>query len=238
MTKGTALVTGAALRLGRAIALGLAEKGYDLILHYNRSAAAAEDLADEIEQMGRSCQLFGLDFLQTDQIGAWMQQVLQQCPSCNLLVNSASIFEPAPFLTTEPEFFDRHLAVNLKAPFFLSQAFARHSQARHIINILDTKISTTATDYFVYTLTKKALFEFTRMAARELGPRIRVNGIGPGLILPPPGKDDAYLAEKARAIPLQQYGNPDQVVATLFFLLENKFITGECIFVDGGEHIH
>lgn len=232
------MVTGAALRLGRAIALGLAEKGYDLILHYNSSATAAEELADEIEHTGRACQLFGFDFLNTDRIGAWMQEVLQQCPECNLLVNSASIFEPATFLTTEPEFFDRHLAVNLKAPFFLSQVFARHCQVGHIINILDTKISTTATEYFVYTLTKKALFEFTRMAAKELGPKIRVNGIGPGLILPPPGKDDSYLVEKARAIPLQQYGNPDHVVSALFFLLENHFITGECIFVDGGEHIH
>ncbi|MFQ5795095.1 MAG: SDR family oxidoreductase [Candidatus Bipolaricaulia bacterium] len=237
--KGTALVTGAAKRVGRAIALTLAENGYNIALHYRGSSDDAQALARKIEEVGREYHLFRSDFNDMKDVAALIPAVFDVFPDCNLLVNNASIFQRAPLVETDEQLFDRHFNINLKTPFFLSRDFARHLQGQEgqIVNILDTKITKNFTEYFVYTLTKKALFEFTKMAAKELGPHIRVNGVCPGLILPPPGKDKAYLDQMSQRIPLQRKGDPESVASAVSFLVGHRFITGEWIFVDGGEHL-
>jgi pteridine reductase len=234
---GTALVTGAAKRLGRAIALGLAENGYNIALHFSSSKADAAETAAEIKERGQECELFSCDLSRMNKVAELIPAVFKSFPDCNVLINSASVFNQQRFLETEESFFDQTFAINFKAPFFLSRDFAKHCRQGQIINLLDTKISKTSREFFVYTLTKKLLADFTELAAKELAPGIRVNGVCPGLILPPPGQGDDYLLEKSKSIPLQRQGDPDSVVSAILFLLKNQFITGEWIFVDGGEHL-
>ena len=232
-----AIVTGGAKRIGRTIALMLARRGYDIILHYNASIDEAERTAKEIEASGRRCFLLSANFDDMTQVLTFIPNAFQISNNCHLLVNSASIFDRARLLETDEDLFDRHFNINFKTPFFLSRDFARLYKQGQIINVLDTKISKNMISYFVYTLTKKALFEFTKMAAKELAPNIRVNGIGPGLILPPPGQDESYLDEKSKSIPLKRKGDLESIGSAISFLIDNHYITGECIFIDGGEHL-
>ena len=234
---GTALITGGAKRIGRAIALSLAEKGFHISLHYRSSRIEAEEVARNIEQKNVACQLFTCDFNDMEDLSTLIPRVFDRFPDCNLLVNNASIFEQARLLETDQNLFDRQFNTNVKAPFFLSRDFARHCNKGQIINILDTKISRTLVEYFAYTLTKKTLFEFTHMAAKELGPAIRVNGISPGLILPSAFRNREDFEKMGKSIPLKRTGSPASVVSAVHFLIDSSFITGECIFVDGGEHL-
>ncbi len=236
--KGGALVTGGAKRIGRAIAFGLAEMGYDIALHYNHSLKEAQSAASEIEKKGVQCVLFQCDLNQTGEVIQLMPKVFERIPECNLLINNASIFERARFLDTDPELLDRFLNINFKAPFFLSQDFVRHCQEGQIIHILDTKISKEMINYFTYGLTRKALYEFMRMTAKALAPHIRINGICPGMILPSKDLSESEFEKLSRKIPLQHRGDPQNVFSAVRFLIENSFVTGECIYVDGGEHLN
>ena len=234
---GTALVTGGARRIGRSIALSLAEKGFRIALHYRSSLKEAKEVARNIEQKGMECHLFSCDFNDMVDVQTFIPKVFERFPDCNLLINNASQFERAHLMDTDVDLFDRHFNVNFKTPFLLSRDFARHCRKGQIINILDTKISSTLIEYFVYTLTKKSLFEFTKLAAKELGPRIRVNAVSPGLILPSALQSKEDFEKMGARIPLGRKGDTENVVATIHFFIENSFITGECIFVDGGEHL-
>lgn len=236
-TNGTALITGGAKRLGRAIAVRLAELGFDIALHYNTSRGDAERVASEIEAAGAGCDLFACDLGDGQAALQLIGRVTNAFSDLSILVNNASIFERGPLLDTEPELFDRHFDINYRAPFFLTRDFARHRDQGLVINLVDTKISHNAGAYFAYTLTKKSLFEFTKMAAAQLGPKIRVNAVAPGLVLPPAGEDESYLAERAKSIPLQRHGDPAAVCNAIAYLVDNPFITGQCIYVDGGEHL-
>ena len=235
--KGTALVTGGARRIGAAIARALAQKGYDVALHYLTSAESAERMAKEIEQMGRKCRLFSCDLNDHQATTALIPRVRKHCSDLNVLVNNASVFEPGTLRTTGRDLFERHFNINFKAPFFLTQAFAEGCARGQIVNILDTRVSRSDPHHAAYTLSKKALLNLTRMAARELGPAIRVNGVSPGMILPPPGEVVDELERRSAALPLKRIGNTANLVAAVLFLLDNPFVTGECIYVDGGEHL-
>lgn len=234
---GTALVTGGARRIGRSIALSLAENGFRIALHYRSSLGEAKEVARNIEKKGMECHLFSCDFNDMVDVPKLIPKVFERFPDCNLLVNNASQFERACLMDTDLDLFDRHFNVNFKTPFLLSRDFARYCREGQIINILDTKISGTLIEYFVYTLTKKSLFEFTKLAAKELGPRIRVNAVSPGLILPSALQSKEDFEKMGSRIPLRRKGDMENVVSTIRFFIENRFITGECIFVDGGEHL-
>ena len=234
---GTALVTGGAKRIGRAISLALAKQGCNIALHYNTSRDDAEQLSATIRDAGRQCELFQCDLNDMQAVQSLMDRVFDAFPDCNILINNASVFPRVSMLETDETLFDRAFNVNFKAAFFLSRDFAAACQTGQIINILDTKIAGNFTQYFVYSLTKKVLADFTQMAARALGPNIRVNGVCPGLILPTPDQTDAYLDRLAERIPMRHKGSPDDVVAAVLYLLENEFTTGQCIFADGGEHL-
>ncbi len=236
--KQAALVTGGAKRIGAAIAMALSKHGYDIALHYHASRTEAEKTAGAVRQTGSACELFACDLADMDQVASLVPGVFRRFPGCSLLVNNASIFERAGFRETEPALFDRLWNVNFKAPFFLARDFAGHCRSGQIINICDTKITEELVSHFVYALTKKALTDFTRMAAKELGPAIRVNALAPGMILSSKDHTDEDLVRMSRKLPLQRKGNADQVVSALLFLMDNDYITGECIFVDGGGHLH
>jgi pteridine reductase len=237
LSKGTALITGGAKRIGRTIGLALAKEGYAVAIHFQSSRSEAEKLRGEILALGVRCEMFPCDFGAMDEVSTLIERVFAEFPDCNLLINNASLFERAHLMETTPDFFDRLMTVNLKVPFFLSRDFAKRCESGQIINLLDTKIDKELTAYFVYSLTKKALREFTKMAAKELGPRIRVNGIAPGLILPSADSDPESFQRMGDKVPLRRTGSPDDIARAVLFLVQNEFITGECIHVDGGEHI-
>jgi len=230
-------VTGGARRIGRAIVLALADRGYDIALHYGSSAAAARETASQVEARGRGCRLFECDLARFDEVRRLIPAVVEKCPDLSVLVNNASVFEKGSLAETEPDLFDRQFAVNLKAPLFLSRDFARQSKAGCIVNLIDQRITRSDPAYLAYTLTKKALAALTEMAARELAPRIRVNGVCPGLILPPEGKDAAHLQRLAAGVPMKAVGSPERVAAAVVYLVESDYVTGQLLFVDGGEHI-
>ena len=232
-----ALITGGAKRIGKAIALHLAQNGYDIALHYNTSKKEANLVKNEINKLGRKCSLYKCNLLNTKELTSLIKEVKKSFPNLSLLINNASIFEEEKFLKTDLSFLDRHLNVNFKAPFFLSQSFAKYCKKGQIINLLDANVTRSKTKYFAYNLSKKMLFEFTKMSAVELAPQIRVNAIAPGPILSPPGKDLNYLQKKGLIVPLQKKGEVKNIIQCIRFLVENNYVTGQCIFVDGGKHL-
>ena len=233
-----ALVTGGAKRIGRALSLRLAEMGYDVIITCLSSLSEAEQVASEIEGMGRRCSIKQCDLALTETLPALMDEVIREFPGLSLVVNNASIFERLPFSETTMDDLDKNFAIHLKAPFVIAQKFAAKVEEGQIINILDTRITRDKTAYFAYLLSKKSLADFTMLAASELAPAIRVNGIAPGLILPPDGEDGGYLDRLAEKVPAKRKGSVGNIVDTVEFLIKNDYITGQVIFNDGGEHLH
>lgn len=237
MKKYAALITGGAKRIGRAISLHLAKKGFDIALHYNTSTKEAKETILGIKNLRRKCKLFQCDLSNISTVLKLIKKVKKQFPNLSLLVNNASIFEEGGLIETDPTLFEKIFNVNFKAPFFLSRDFAKGFKKGHIINILDTNIKRQKTKYFAYTLSKKLLYELTKLSASELAPDIKVNAIAPGAILPPKGKDKNYMKMRAKNIPLKHTGGINDILKGIDFLLENNFITGECLFIDGGENL-
>ncbi len=230
-----ALVTGASKRIGADIALSLAERGLDIALHYH--STPPDSLVEEIRKVGVECRAYRADFADRRDVASLIEKVKGDFPALELLVNNASIFERAHIKDTEEDFFDRHFDINLRAPFFLSRDFANLIEKGHIINILDTRIARAGTAYAAYLLSKKALSELTRMAAVEFAPGIRVNAVAPGLILPPDGEGDAYIEGLAAKLPLKRRGDTKDVVTAINYLVDSEFVTGEILFIDGGEQL-
>jgi pteridine reductase len=232
-----ALVTGGAVRLGRAIAISLAEAGHDIALHYNGSEARACLTATEIRDRGVDCELFRRDLGQTSQLRSLILEAKATFGSLDVLVNSASIYEPGTIADTTPEQIDKMWAVNFKAPFFLMKEFREKVGRGSIVNVLDNKIAFNQYQYAAYLISKKALADVTKMAALEFAPRIRVNGIAPGVILPAANRTDEYLRWRRRGIPVSEIGHPNHISEAVGYLLNNQFVTGQILFVDGGEGI-
>ena len=235
--QGTALVTGAARRIGRAIALELASLGYNIALHYNQSQTEAQALAGEIKQKGVACALFPRALSDEKKTADLVGTVAKKFPDLNLLINSASIFEKSNFTLKDLKLFNDHFAVNLKAPFILSSEFFRLCKKGQIINLLDANIVKNQTDHVAYLLTKKSLADMTKLAAVKFAPHIRVNGIAPGLILPAKDETTGYLDRMARDIPLQRKGGLLYIMQSVKFLIENDYLTGQFLFNDGGAHL-
>lgn len=230
-----ALVTGGAVRLGRAIALALAGAGYDIALHYGRSAAAAAQTADEIRALGAACWSYSLDLRDAEAIPGMVAAARAALPGLCVLVNSASAYAQAPIGATTAALFDEQLAVNLRAPFFLTQAFAREVGRGHVINIIDNKVGFNQFQYAAYLLAKKGLAELTRMAAVELAPAIQVNGVAPGVVLPAGTRSPEYVAWRVSGIPLRRQGAVEDITGAIRYLLASPFVTGQILTVDGGE---
>jgi pteridine reductase len=234
-----AIVTGGAVRLGRALALALAENGARVVVHYGSSVDAAQETLTHIRAVSDGIAL-AADLQDLGQARRVVERATQHFGQVDILVNSAAIFEPGDIFSTSEADWERHFAINLKAPFFLSQAFAAHvgrERRAHILNIADWRALRPGPDYAAYTLTKAALVTMTFSLAQALAPNIQVNAIAPGLILPPPGQDASYLDRKARTIPARRAGSPEEIVRAMLYLLQSDFVTGEVILVTGGEHL-
>lgn len=243
----TILVTGAARRVGRLFALACAKAGADVIIHHAHSEEDAEQVKDKIESLGRKAHILASDFGTPDSGSRLIAQANELSP-LYALVNSAAIFEPLSFHNTSLDDWNRHLNINLTAPFLLSQAFAKHIIARaaadgggsaigRIVNILDWRALRPGADHFPYTVTKSALAAMTKSLAAALAPNITVNGLALGAILPP--ADDSSVGEKViEAVPAKRWGEAKEVEDALIFLLTGPaYITGEIIHLDGGRHL-
>jgi len=235
-----AIVTGGAVRLGRTLALAFAEQGARVGLHYGSSAGPAVTAVEKIKAMGSDAVAIQADLSQSGEAQSIVERTAAHFGHVDILVNSAAIFEPGNWDDTTEANWDRHFAINLKSPFFLSQAFAAQvgrERAGHIVNIADWRGARPGPDHIAYTLTKAAIIAMTRSLALALAPNIQVNAIAPGLILPPPGQDQAYLENRAKQAPAQRAGSPQEIANAMIFLLRSDFVTGDLIFVTGGEHL-
>lgn len=232
-----ALITGAANRIGRSMALELAQVGFHILIHYRNSEEDAEQLKTEIEHYGRKAETVRIDFMKEEDYDGLFNLFKRKNIIIDLLVNSASDFSPSKFTDKGDDILMREFKSNFHGAYMLTKAFGRVFGKGLVVNLLDTKISKDVTTHFDYLLSKKLLAEFTRMAAIELAPEIRVNGICPGLVLPPAGKDQNYLLNLAKDIPLKRIGSLTDIQRTLRFFVESEFVTGQLIYVDGGDHL-
>jgi NAD(P)-dependent dehydrogenase (short-subunit alcohol dehydrogenase family) len=202
---------------------------------YKDSAAEAATLAREIEGKGRKCISLKRDLRDVEQCGSVIRDVRDALGAPTLLLNNASIFERGPLRATTIEAFDANFAVHARAPFILTRDFANLAENGLIVNMLDTRVTRNRTTYFAYLLSKKTLSEMTKIAAFELAPKIRVNAIAPGFVLP--SENSPENAEIGKRVPAGRQGAPNDVASALEFFVKNEFVTGETIFVDGGEHL-
>ena len=235
--KGAILITGAAQRIGRAVALYLAHQGYDIAIHYRNSEEAAAMLEQEIKALGRKTALIQADLAEADAT-AVIRQAQDALPHLNGLILNASLFEEANFLETDEAVFDANMGLHLKAPYFLSQAYAKQVGKGSIITFLDTYITKQSERYFTYLLSKKALAELTRMLAKSLAPAIRVNAIAPGLTLPSgPYHGEEAMEARKQIVPLGRLGTPEDIAHAAQYLLEAEYLVGQTLFIDGGEQL-
>ncbi len=236
MDKGV-LITGASDRIGKTLALFFARKGYNVAVHYATSLAKAQKTQQEILKTGARCELFQADFRNEKEVAALIGKVNSKF-KINCLINNASDFYPNKFTDAGTEHLMHFFDINFKAAYVLTKEFAKTTKTGSlVINILDTNICKNTSAHFDYLLSKKFLEAFTKQAAFHLAPKIRINGIAPGIILPPPDKDEAYTDRIAQKIPMKESGNPEKIIFAVDYLLKNNFVTGEILFVDGGEHL-
>ncbi len=237
MQKGTALITGGSKRIGKGIATKLARLGYTIVLHYNSSDVEAAQTLQEIKQIQPKSIAIKIDLADLQSTETLIKKIFQSFPDLSLLVNSASIFEKQSIKDTTTEMLLKQTTINYMTPFILAREFAHYVQGGNIINILDAKVKHSESGLSSYLISKKALFAFNEIAALEFAPTIRVNAIAPGAILPPPGKSEEYFSTLKDRIPLKRNGTTGDIEEALNFLLENTYITGQVIYVDGGMYL-
>jgi pteridine reductase len=240
-----ALVTGAAHRLGAAIATELARRGCDLVIHYGRSREAAKATAEALRQeYGVAVWTAQADLAEPDEIRALFAHVGEETGGLDLLVNSAATFDSAPLADFDSERWDRVQAVNLRAPHLCIRhalpLFAARAGDAAVVNIADLSGVVPWRDFSAHGVAKAGLLHLTRCAALELAPAVRVNAVVPGAILPPPGEsaESESWQQVGRRLPLGRPGEPRDVGEAVAFLAAARFVTGEVLFVDGGEHLY
>ena len=233
----TALITGAAQRLGRATARALATEGVQVIIHYRRSESEAQEVCRELTQGGVPAFALQADLGNREESETLIARAVDLAGPLDILINSASIFPPHTLADVTFSAVMENAAVNAWAPFVLSRDLARQGRPGKIVNLLDTKLTTYDEAHVAYFLSKHALAVLTRMTALEYAPDMTVNAVAPGLILPPPGHDVSYLQKMAGTVPLQRHGSAADITAAILFLLRSDFITGQVIYVDGGQHL-
>jgi len=235
-----AVVTGAARRVGREIALAMAERGLAVVVHHGTSAVEANVLVNRIHSQGGSAVAVSADLRDPRAAAMAVFEAAAELGEVTTLINSAAVFQNRALPWVDLYHCNVHLSVNLLAPIFLAQQFIRQlgeGQHGHIINILDWRAQRPGADHLVYTATKAALSSVTKSLALQLAPLIQVNGLAPGAILPPEDRTNWHEQRAITSIPLKRTGSPKALVDAINFLLDSDFITGEILNVTGGEEL-
>ncbi|UCH48582.1 MAG: SDR family oxidoreductase [Betaproteobacteria bacterium] len=235
-----ALVTGSARRIGKAIATGLAADGWNVAVHYNRSADEALQLVDELQSLGVKAAAVQCNLADCAAVSGLIADCARQIGPLSCLVNNASLFEyddPAGF---EPAIWDKHSAINLRAPLVLAREFAAQVPAQTVgcvVNMLDQKVFNLNPDFFSYTLTRVAMESATRMLAMSLAPRVRVCGIAPGITLVSGDQTQAGFERAHTHAPLGHSSDTEDIVEAVRYVVRAKSVTGDTLIVDGGQHL-
>lgn len=235
-----ALVTGAAKRIGRVIAMSLAKRGCHIVLHYNSSVDSAFATAEELKSYGVKVLPIQADLRRPEQIEAMIEQAVTHFGGLDILVNSAASFVRADLQSMTLDVWNEILAVNLTAPMLCIKHAAPvllRQESGVVINICDLYSELPTPPMLAHGVAKAGLLNLTRALALELAPRVRVNAVIPGVVLPPDDASAEYLARTADKNLIKQWGNPDQVAQAVLFLIENDFMVGEALHVDGGESL-
>jgi len=239
-SRGAALVTGGARRIGRALTQACAIAGYDVAIHVRNPDDDAEASAGQVRSCGRKAAILSCDLRKEPALVALVGEAESELGPVTLLVNSASVFEDDAFETLNRASWDAHLETNLRAPLVLAQVFARRlprDREGLIVNILDQRVWRPTPEFFSYSLSKAALWEATRMMAQTLAPRIRVNAIGPGPSLQSIHQAPEDFAAEAAATPLGHPAPPSEIGDALRYLIDARSVTGQMIAVDSGQHL-
>jgi NAD(P)-dependent dehydrogenase (short-subunit alcohol dehydrogenase family) len=234
------LITGAAKRLGRAIALRLASNGFDVAIHYRASKAEAQSLADELAKLGRKTALIDGELSKESDVATIVPRAAAQFGHLTGLVNCASVFEDDRIETATRASWDKHIETNLRAPFVLSQAFAKQlpKEARGgIVNIIDQAVLNLTPQFMSYTVSKAALWTLTQTLAQALAPMIRVNAVAPGPSLKAEKQSQENFDRHVRATLLQRPSEPADIAGAVHYLLTAPAVTGQMIAVDSGQHL-
>lgn len=235
-----ALVTGAAHRIGRAIALDLAARGWAVAVHYKRSREEAGDVVERITESGKRAVALGADLANEEESAALVGRAVDVLGPLGCLVNNASVFERDEIATASRESWDAHVEPNLRAPLVLTQHFAQalpDDRGGLVINLLDERVWNLTPHFLSYTVSKAALWTLTRTLALALAPRIRVNGIGPGPALPSSRQTPEQFARECAGLPLGRGTSPEEICQAVQFLLAARSVTGQMIALDGGQHL-
>ena len=239
--QGAVLVTGAAHRIGQAIAVYLSQKGHATAIHYNQSREAAEKTAEKINELGGKAAAVSANLLEESETLALIDQANHALgEEISILVNNASRFERDEALTAKRESWERNLETNLRAPFVLSQQLARQIHRNNggcIVNILDQRVWRLTPEFTSYTLSKSALWTLTRTLALALAPDTRVNAVGPGPTLASIHQSEETFADEVQSLPLQRSPSLGEIAACVKFIIDSPSMTGQMIALDGGQHL-
>ncbi|MAB13731.1 SDR family oxidoreductase [Parvibaculum sp.] len=238
--KGTALVTGGARRLGRAMALSLAERGYDVAVHCHHSTDEAASVVHDIEAAGGRAAALAGDLASPRDVDGLVPRAAEALGPLTLLVNNASLFEHDTASGMTAESWTSHLDTNLRAPAFLAQSFAMQlpdGVEGNIVNLIDQRVRRPTPHFFSYTVSKMALWDMTQVMAMSLAPRIRVNGIGPGPAMRNARQSPEDFAKQVKGTILGRGTSPEEICAALHFILASPAMTGQMIALDGGQHL-
>ena len=233
-----ALVTGAGRRVGRTVALDLARAGFDVAIQYRDSREEAEATAGAVGALGRRAAVLAADLADPAAVAGLVPAARAALGPLGVLVNNASVFEPDAVGGLDPALWERHFAVNLRAPVFLAEAFAAQVEGEGaVVNLIDQRVWKLTPRFFSYTLSKAALWTATRTLAQALAPRVRVNGIGPGPTFASARQAPEDFARQQAALPLGRGPSPEEIATAVRFLIEARTVTGQMIALDGGQHL-
>ncbi|HKJ93468.1 MAG TPA: SDR family oxidoreductase [Longimicrobiales bacterium] len=239
LTNRVALVTGGARRLGRTLVLALARGGADVVVNYHTSEAEARQTVSDVEELGQRALAVRADVSSRAQVEAMIERVADAFGRLDVLVNSASLFRSTPFADIDEAEWDRVLAVNLKGPFLVTRAAVPLLAAAEglVVNIADLSALQPWRGFAHHSVSKAGLVQLTKVAARALAPRVRVNCIAPGTVLPPEDYTEQQVADLRSRIALGRIGAPEDVARALLFVVDSDFVTGEVVVVDGGRSL-
>lgn len=236
----TVLITGAAYRIGRAIARSFADRGWQVVIHYRSSPEAAETLAGEIRAAGGKAVTLIADLAEADQVRSLLPRCIERAGAPHCLVNNASLYLDDELATLDERSWQAHMDINLRAPVLLAQSFAKHLPAGvdgNVVNIVDQRVLKPSPEFFSYAVSKSGLWWATRTMAQALAPAIRVNAVSPGPVLPSIHQTPEDFRAEASATLLKRGATPEQIASAVHFLVDTPAITGQMICVDGGQHL-